>query len=95
MRLPRVRLTIGWLVLAIAVLTVVAGGLIAEFRAARSRLVVVKRSGQPIVRLEVSTRSVPVATFLEVPDGAEQSATFRVAGDNSLDLGGCWRTGPR
>ena len=33
-------------------------------------------------------RSVPVATFRNLPDGKEGSASFRVVGDNSFELSG-------
>jgi hypothetical protein len=94
-RLPRARFTIGWMMLALAGLSLVAGGIITGLRAARNCLVVENRSGQPIVRLEVSMRSVPVATFHNLPDGAEGSATFRVVGDNSFDLSGALADGTR
>jgi hypothetical protein len=81
--------------LALAGLILVAGGITSGLRAARNRLVVENRSGQPIVRLEVSMRSVPVATFHNLSDGAEGSATFRVVGDNSLDLSGALADGTR
>jgi hypothetical protein len=32
--------------------------------------------------------SVPVATIRDLSDGAAESATFRVVGDNSFDLSG-------
>jgi hypothetical protein len=81
--------------LTLAGLILVAGGLTAGLRTARNRLVVENRSGQPIVRLEISMRSVPVATFHNLPDGAEGSATFRLVGDNSLDLIGALADGTR
>jgi hypothetical protein len=71
MRLPCVRLTIGWMMLALAGLSLVPGGIITGLRASRNRLVVENRSGEPIVRLEVCLRSVPVATFRNLHDGAE------------------------
>jgi len=93
-RLPRVRfLVMG--TLALMGLILVAGGITAALRAARNRLVVENRSGQPIVRLEVSMRSVPVATFRNIPDSGEGSATFRVVGDNSFDLSGALADGTR
>jgi hypothetical protein len=91
MRLRRVRFS----VMSLAGLILVAGGLTAGLRTARDRLVVVNRSGQPIVRLEISMRSVPVATFRNLPDGAEGSATFRIVGDNSFDLIGALADGTR
>jgi hypothetical protein len=94
-RLPRVRFTIGWMMLALAGLSLVAGGIITGLRAARNRLVVENRSGQPVVRLEVSMRSVPVATFRNLPDGARGSAIFRVVGDKSFDLSGSLADGTR
>jgi hypothetical protein len=81
--------------LTLAGLILVAGGLTAGLRIARNRLVVENRSGQPIIRLEISMRSVPVATFRNLPDGAEGSATFRIVGDNSFDLIGAMAYGTR
>jgi hypothetical protein len=81
--------------LTFASLMLVAGGITAGLRTARNRLVVENRSGQPIVRLEIFIRSVPVATFSNLPDGAEGSATFRIVGDNSFDLIGALAGGTR
>jgi hypothetical protein len=94
MRLRYVRFSVMGM-LALAGLILVAGGITAGLRIARNRLVVENRSGQPVVRLEVSMRSVPVATFRNLPDGAQGSATFRVAGDNSFDLCGAFADGTR
>jgi hypothetical protein len=94
MRLPRVRFSVMGM-LALAGLILLAGGLTTGLRTARNRLVVENRSGQTIVRLEVSLRSVPVATFRNLPDGAEGSATFRIVGDNSFDLSGALADGTR
>ena len=94
MRLPRVRFSVMGM-LALAGLILVAGAVTTGLRAARNRLVVENPSGQPIVRLEVSKRSVPVATFSDLPDGGEGSATFPVVGDNSFDLRGTLADGTR
>lgn len=94
MRLRRVRFSV-MRTLALAGLILAAGGLTAGLRTARNRLVVENRSGQPIALLEISMRSVPVATFRDWPDGAEGSATFRIAGDNSFDLVGTLADGTR
>ena len=93
MRLPRTT-TRRWMV-AIGVIALTIGGITAGLRTARNRLVVENRSGQPIVRLEIFMRSVPVATFSNLPDGAEGSATFRIVGDNSFDLIGALADGTR
>ena len=94
MRLRRVRFSV-MRMLTLAGLILVAGGLTAGLRIARNRLVVENRSGQPIIRLEISMRSVPVATFRNLPDGAEGSATFRIVGDNSFDVIGALADGTR
>jgi hypothetical protein len=87
MRLPCVLFSVMGM-LALAGLILAVGGVATGLCAARNRLVVENRSGQPIVRLEVSMRSVPVATFSDLPDAGVGSATFRVVGDNSFDLSG-------
>jgi hypothetical protein len=94
MRLPHVRSSV-MRMLALAGLMLVAGGITAGLHTASNRLFVENRSGQPTVRLEVSMRSVPVATFRHLPDGTEASATFRVVGDNSFDLSGALADGTR
>ena len=94
MRLRRVRISV-MRTLTLAGLILMAGGLTAGLRTARNRLVVENRSGQPIVLLEISMRSVPFATFRNLPDGAEGWATFRIVGDNSFDLIGALADGTR
>jgi hypothetical protein len=81
--------------LTLAGLILLAGGVTTGLRAARNSLVVENRSGQPIVRLEISMRSVPVAMFRNLSDGAEGSASFRIVGDESFDLIGALADGTR
>jgi hypothetical protein len=69
----------------------VAGGL----QGARNRLVVENHSAQSIVLLEISIRSIPVATFRNLPDGGQGSASFRITGDSSFDLSGTLADGTR
>ena len=95
MRIARLRFTIGRTMLALVGLGLLAVGMITGLQVARNRLVVENRSGETIVRLEISMRSVPVATFRNLPDGKEGSASFRVVGDNSFELSGELADGTR
>ena len=82
-------------ILALAGLAFVFGGIATGLWTARDRLVVENLSGQPIAKLEVSMRSVLIATFHDLPDGARGTASFRVIGDNSFDLSGTLADGTR
>ena len=53
-----------------------------------SGVVVENQAGQSIARLQIMMRSVRIATFKDVPDGAVEESSFRVTGDLLFDLTG-------
>src|SRR5690242_14943506 len=96
MRQPRMRLTVRMMMVAIAGLAVVCGGMSCFVRMVENRLVVENRSGQPILWLRISMYySGPIAMFKDLPDGGAETASFRIRGDDSFALDGILADGTR
>ncbi len=83
MRLPRVQFNIRGLMIAVAVLAIVIGGLVLAFRPEYTRLTLLNRSGQSISRL-VITFSGEQSVIADLADGATATVPFRVHDDEAM-----------
>lgn len=87
MRLPRVRLTMRRMMVAVASIASVFGGGVCCLRTVENRLVVENQSGQALAGLRIGLASAgPIATFDDLPDGGVETASFGIGDDDSFVL---------
>ena len=85
----RIRPTVFRLMIALAIVGLILGGVAWGLRKMQNRLTVENRTGQPIswVWIVVSGSNSTVM-FANVPHGGEESATVRINGDGSFRVQG-------
>jgi hypothetical protein len=87
MKLPRVRFTTRRMIVAVASMAAVCGGVVCCVRTVENRLVVENRFGQSLAWVRIGlANSGPIATFHELPDGGIETASFAIGGDDSFVL---------
>jgi hypothetical protein len=78
-----VRFTVRSLMIVLAAVGLVLGGITCVARKVENRLFVENRAGQPIAWIRIATRASTVS-FENVPDGELVTALFHIAGDDDF-----------
>lgn len=83
-----------WLMIGIAGIALVLGGITCVIRTAENRLTLENRSGQSIARLLVTMPRTQVASFKNWPDGGAETVTFQIlGGEDSFTVTGSMADG--
>src|SRR4051794_18249817 len=96
MRLPRVRFTMRRMMVTVASIASVCGDVVCCVRMVENRLVIENQSGQTFARLKIGlANSGPIATFRDLPDGAVETTSIGIGGDDSFMLDATLADGTR
>ena len=95
MRVPREPFTVRRTMVAVASIASVCG-LVCCARMVENRLVIENQSGQTLACLKVGMASSgPIATIKDLPDGAAETASFGIGGDDSFAIDAMLADGTR
>lgn len=93
---PHVRFTTRRMMLVVAVMALLCGGIICGMRRLENRLVVENQSGRPLAWLKIGMgRAGPIASFKDLPDGGAETASFIIRGDDGFVLDGMLMDGTK
>jgi hypothetical protein len=96
MKVPRVRLTVRRMTMALAGVALVFGGTAWGVRGLENHVVVENRSGQPVAWIKLGMANAgPVASFTDLPDGGSITASFHIRGDDSFTLDAMFADGTK